>query len=55
VHGRVWIGPGSGKACSGCLENINDTDSEFERDYLDALILRFHAECYDAWLTVSYS
>jgi len=55
MHGTVWVGPGSGKACSGCGENINDTDSEFEREHSEASILRFHAECYDAWLTVSYS
>jgi hypothetical protein len=53
VHGKVWVGPGSGKACSGCGESINATENEFERDNSDTSILCFHGECYDAWFTTS--
>jgi hypothetical protein len=49
-HGTVWVGPGSGKVCSGCGETINATEREFDRHHSDTVTLCFHAECYDAWL-----
>jgi hypothetical protein len=55
VDGKLWVGPGSGKLCSGCGESINSTEQEFESDYSDTLIFRFHAECYDAWMAPSAS
>ena len=46
---KLWVGPGSLKQCSGCDEPIKAEDREFELDILDAVTLRFHAECYAAW------
>jgi len=55
VRGTVWVGVGSGKACSGCGDRINTTEREFERADSDTFNFFFHAECYDAWLTVPSS
>ena len=55
VHGRVWVGPGSGNVCSGCGDSINPTEREFERDPSNTFSLSFHAECYDAWLNTRAS
>jgi hypothetical protein len=49
LDGKLWVGHGSGKACSGCGDSINPIEREFERDYLGTLTFRFHAECYGAW------
>lgn len=47
----MWGGLGSGKPCSGCVEPIERTEREFEKDLLEGLTLRFHAECYAAWMS----
>jgi hypothetical protein len=49
IDEKVWVGPGSLKLCNGCDEPIKAEDREFELDVLNALTLRFHAECYAAW------
>jgi hypothetical protein len=50
IDAKAWVGPGSLKVCSGCEDPIKHDEREFELDVLDALTLRFHAECYVAWL-----
>ena len=46
--GKLWVGPGSGTACSGCGESIKSPEHEFEKVQSRTLIFRFHRECYDA-------
>jgi hypothetical protein len=50
LPGNIWIGPGSGKDCSGCGEPVKASEPELERDDSGALTFRFHTECYEAWL-----
>jgi hypothetical protein len=48
---RRWVGPGHGEHCSGCGEIIPARDIEFEVDFRNALLLRFHRECFKTWET----
>jgi len=44
-----WVGPGGGERCDGCGEGINVRETEFQVDFSDALLLRFHRECFKTW------
>ena len=44
-----WVGPGGGERCNGCGDGINVRDMEFQVDFSDALLLRFHRECFKTW------
>ena len=48
VGGTVLGGQGEGKPCDGCQENITPTDVEYE--ITGAVALRFHPECWRAWM-----
>jgi len=52
ASGRRWVGPGSGGRCDGCGDDVTVLDAEFEVGFRDALILRFHRECFSAWESV---
>jgi hypothetical protein len=51
THGarRRWVGPGRGEHCNGCGDIIGPREIEFEVDFRNALLLRFHAECFKTW------
>jgi hypothetical protein len=49
---RRWVGPGRGEHCNGCGDLISARETEFEIDFRNALLLRFHAECLRAWESV---
>ena len=55
LEGKLWVGPGSGTACSGCGESIKSTEQEFEKVHSGTLSFRFHQECYDAWASAPAS
>ena len=46
---RRWVGPGRGGSCSGCGDIIAVRETEFEVDFRDALLLRFHRDCFKMW------
>ena len=49
---RRWVGSGRGVHCNGCGDVISARETEFEIDFRNALLLRFHAECFRAWESV---
>jgi hypothetical protein len=49
--GKMWAGPGSLEACSGCDDKIAHAEIEYEIELHETLTFRFHAECYKAWLS----
>lgn len=48
---RRWVGPGHGERCNGCEEIITAREIEFEIDFRNALLLRFHRDCFKTWET----
>ena len=46
---RRWVGPGRGESCNGCGEPITPRETEYEIDFSNALLLRFHRECLKTW------
>ena len=46
-----WVGPGGGERCNGCGDGIEVRETEFQVDFSDALLLRFHRECFKTWQT----
>ena len=45
----LYVGHGTNGDCAGCDEKIIASDIEYETDQTGTLILRFHADCYNAW------
>jgi hypothetical protein len=48
----TWVGPGSGRLCSGCSRKIEFGEVEFEVELPNDLgikPLRFHLACYGIW------
>jgi hypothetical protein len=45
---KLWAGPSMGKPCSACGETIRTT-TEYELDFVPALVLLFHPRCYAIW------
>jgi hypothetical protein len=48
----TWVGPGSGRLCSGCSRRIEFGEVECEvelPDDLEVRPLRFHSICYAIW------
>lgn len=48
----TWVGPGSGRLCSGCSRRIEFGDVECEIELptdLGVRPLRFHTACYAIW------
>ena len=45
---RHWIGSGSGECCNGCGDSITVRETELEGELSDALLRRFHEECFRA-------
>lgn len=41
---------GAGQSCDGCAETIQPTEQDYEVIVRGVLPLRFHQECYDAWV-----
>jgi hypothetical protein len=50
-YAKVWAGPGSLEACSGCDDKIARVEIECEIEVHETLTFRFHGECYRAWLS----
>jgi hypothetical protein len=48
---RRWVGPGRDAPCNGCGDPIASDDTEYEIDFNNALLLRFHRECLRTWET----
>jgi hypothetical protein len=46
---RVWVGPGSDKACDGCEQPITKEQREYEFDPPGWPTLRLHSECLGVW------
>src|SRR5919108_1676891 len=46
---RRWVGPGRGVPCNGCGDAIVPDETEYEIDFSNALLLRFHRECLRTW------
>jgi hypothetical protein len=46
---RRWVGPGRGERCDGCGDPIASNETGFEIDFRNALLLRFHIECFRTW------
>ena len=46
---RRWVGPGRGESCNGCGEAITPHETEYEIDFSNTLLLRFHRECLRTW------
>jgi hypothetical protein len=46
---RRWVGPGRGNACNGCGDVITARETEYEIDFSNALLLRFHRDCFTTW------
>jgi hypothetical protein len=46
---RRWVGPGRGELCDGCGDPIASNETGFEIDFRNALLLRFHIECFRTW------
>jgi hypothetical protein len=46
---RRWVGPGHGQRCNECGDDIAAHETEFEVDFSDALLLRFHRDCFKNW------
>jgi hypothetical protein len=46
---KLYIGPGTRVVCAGCDELILPAEREIELDHDNQRVLRFHAECHDAW------
>ena len=46
---RRWVGPGRGERCNGCGDAITRRETEFEIDFSNAVLLRFHHECLRTW------
>jgi len=48
----TWVGPGSGRLCSGCSRRIEFDAVECEVELpsdLGVQPLRFHSDCYGIW------
>jgi hypothetical protein len=48
----TWVGPGSGRLCSGCSRRIEFGEVECEVELptdLGIRPLRFHSACYAVW------
>jgi hypothetical protein len=41
---------GEGRSCDGCAETIQSTEQSYEVVVRGVLLLRFHHECYYAWV-----
>ena len=41
---------GDGQSCDGCAETIQPTEVNYEVSVRGLLLLRFHHECYEAWV-----
>ena len=46
---RRWVGLGRGERCNGCGDAITPRETEYEIDFNNALLLRFHRECLRTW------
>lgn len=46
---RRWVAPGCGERCDGCGDPIASNETGFEIDFRNALLLRFHVECFRTW------
>jgi hypothetical protein len=46
---RVWVGPGSDKACDGCEQPITKEQREYEFDPPGWPTIRLHSECLGVW------
>jgi hypothetical protein len=46
---KVWVGPGSDKACDGCEQPITKEQREYEFDPPGWPTIRLHSECLGAW------
>ena len=45
---RVTLG--DGQSCDGCSETVQPTDQTYEVHVRGVLTLRFHPDCYSAWV-----
>lgn len=46
---KMWVGPGSGKACDGCDLPITHDQREYEFDPTGWPTIRLHLECVEIW------
>lgn len=46
---KSWAGFGTGESCDGCDQPILATEVEYEVDFAESLMLRFHATCEQEW------
>jgi hypothetical protein len=46
---KIWVGPGSGKACDGCELPITSGQREYEFDVPGGRTIRLHADCVALW------
>jgi hypothetical protein len=45
----TWYGPGRGRPCAVCDEQILRTDVEIECDLPGGETIAFHSPCYELW------
>jgi hypothetical protein len=46
---KVWVGPGSDKACDGCEQPITKEQREYEFDPPGWPTIRLHTDCLGVW------
>ena len=45
-----WVTTGHQQSCDGCSEIVQPTDQTYEVRVRGVLPLRFHPDCYSAWV-----
>ena len=48
----TWFGPGRGEVCVACAGRILGSEVSIECDLPGGDTARFHARCYELWLSV---
>jgi hypothetical protein len=46
---KIWVGPGSGKACDACEQPITKEQREYEFDPPGWPTIRLHSDCLGVW------
>jgi hypothetical protein len=46
---KLWAGEGTGRICAACDEPILKSQVEYEPQYNDGAVIRFHAGCHGLW------
>ena len=46
---KMWVGKGSGSLCDVCDQPITSTEIEYEPDFSDRRVFRFHLNCIEVW------